>query len=507
MGAIRRCLIHGHRPERVVDMVKEMVARGAQIVSAGRTTAALRSFGIPTDEAPLLTAPESDRAETLQLLHPRIHGGLLGDWDDPDQRADLERQGVKRIDLVMVDLPERPAGDRALGLDGADLGAIAVLRSAASNPRWVTALCDPADFQSVVGELDGQGEVSQALRDRLARKALQALAGLDAVVAADGPAQTGAPEAWSFQARIFEGAPVQATGSGRAGLYRISGDSSDLAELTLLSGPPLTPAVLADADWVDALLEGVAGKAVAIVHNGCPCGFALAGEGGVLEDAFARARSTDPRGAFGGVVGFNREVDPATASVLADAYLEAVLAPDFSAEARAQLGRTRTRLLRVAGGGQPSPICRSTRWGVLLDWPAGGPSEASLRTLSQRAPGDEELSALRLAWHLAIRLSPVAVVIAAPDQLLAAGVGQASWLDAARLASWKVPAGSHVLAAASAEPIRFADDLNRLAEVGVTAVAFGAGSPREAEVTQRADGLSMAVQVEQIEADQDRPPR
>ena len=59
-----------------------------------------------------------------------------------------------------------------------------------------------------------------------------------------------------------------------------------------------------------------------------------------------------------------------------------------------------------------------------------------------------------------------------------------------------------VMNARSEGPLNDAAEAIRQAHgVGVTAVAFGAGSPRETEVTERADGLSMAVQVEQTEAD------
>ncbi len=71
--------------------------------------------------------------------------------------------------------------------------------------------------------------------------------------------------------------------------------------------------------------------AVVIKHNN-PCGAAMHNE---LSQAMRRAWDGDPVSAFGSVLGLNREMDAATAEVLAepDRFVEAIIAPGFSAEA------------------------------------------------------------------------------------------------------------------------------------------------------------------------------
>ena len=56
-------------------------------------------------------------------------------------------------------------------------------------------------------------------------------------------------------------------------------------------------------------------------------------------EAFQRAWDGDPLSAFGGILGFNREVDEATASrIVADKrFVECAIAPDFSPAALAIL--------------------------------------------------------------------------------------------------------------------------------------------------------------------------
>ncbi len=119
------------------------------------------------------------------MLHPRIHGGLLGDWSDREQREELERQGVKRIDMVVVELPDLlQAGESGPGLqDRFEVGGAAVLRSAARNPEWVTAICDLSDFPAVTRDMDSRsGRVGDEIRKRLAIKALLKRDDIDGVV-------------------------------------------------------------------------------------------------------------------------------------------------------------------------------------------------------------------------------------------------------------------------------------------------------------------------------------
>src|SRR5207245_5097868 len=70
--------------------------------------------------------------------------------------------------------------------------------------------------------------------------------------------------------------------------------------------------------------------AVVIKHNN-PCGAAV---GAALEEAFRKAYEGDPLSAYGGVLGFNRDVDEATARQVTEPnrFVECVIAPGFSKE-------------------------------------------------------------------------------------------------------------------------------------------------------------------------------
>ena len=54
------------------------------------------------------------------------------------------------------------------------------------------------------------------------------------------------------------------------------------------------------------------------------------GLGKNIKEAYLRAVTTDPVSYFGGIVGFNREVDTDTAKELVQPFLECIIAPSFS---------------------------------------------------------------------------------------------------------------------------------------------------------------------------------
>src|SRR6185437_985445 len=81
---------------------------------------------------------------------------------------------------------------------------------------------------------------------------------------------------------------------------------------------------------LDAALSAVASfkvpAAVVIKHTN-PCGLAC---GGTLVESYRRAHAGDPISAYGGILGFNREVDEATARELSQIFYEAIIAPSYS---------------------------------------------------------------------------------------------------------------------------------------------------------------------------------
>jgi phosphoribosylaminoimidazolecarboxamide formyltransferase/IMP cyclohydrolase len=471
----------------VADPAKEMIARGAEVVAPAKMANALSEMGLPVVELPLISKADFLAQQDIQLLDSRIHAGLVGDWEAEDRRQELELQGIKRIDFVLVELPRV----EQVGNDLKDLllGPGAILRSAIRSHHRVILLSDLDDFPAILQELDESGRVTLENRKRLARKALAMLCRLDALLLERSQKTPSLPRTFSMQV-VRDELPVGS--SGLVGLYHYPESAS---QVELIAGHDLTPEVLRDADRAWSLATLFEKPCVVICRNDGLCGFAQE-ELSAYDRVFAKARSLDPRGSFGGVAAFNSEVGAGCAKELAVAFLEAVLAPSFHVEVQALLGRSRTRLIQVKPGEFAKHSCSSLGFGFLLDWSLSrNQTSETIRTISLRQADPGQEAGLALAWRLACGLRPVSVVLADRSSLLSAGSGQTSFRDGARLAMMKMPVGCEQVQAACGSPIRFADDMNLLAEGHVAAVIQPVGSRRQTDVLARANELGMVMQV------------
>ena len=87
------------------------------------------------------------------------------------------------------------------------------------------------------------------------------------------------------------------------------------------------------------------GAACVIVKHANPCGVALGADAAA---AYAKAFKTDPTSAFGGIIAFNATVDAAAAQAVAKQFVEVLIAPAYTAEARAVLAaKANTRVLEI----------------------------------------------------------------------------------------------------------------------------------------------------------------
>src|SRR5262249_53281933 len=125
----------------------------------------------------------------VKTLHPKIHGGLLG-RPTPEHQAEMAAHGIENIDLVVVNLyPFRETVARAdvtlaEAIENIDIGGPSMIRSAAKNHERVAVVVEPEDSAAIIAEMDAHdGEISQSLRGKLARKAFAYTASYDGAIA------------------------------------------------------------------------------------------------------------------------------------------------------------------------------------------------------------------------------------------------------------------------------------------------------------------------------------
>jgi phosphoribosylaminoimidazolecarboxamide formyltransferase / IMP cyclohydrolase len=175
-----------HNKTGIVDFAKGLTALGWTLLASGGTAKLLRDNNLPVTEVADYTGSPEILGGRVKTLHPAIHGGLLARPTDEDHQQLLDL-GWDYIDLVAVNLYPFEATiaksnvTYAEVIENIDIGGVTLIRAGAKNHERVTLVCDPADYASVLGELQ-KGEVSFEQRKAMAVKGFQATAHYDAMI-------------------------------------------------------------------------------------------------------------------------------------------------------------------------------------------------------------------------------------------------------------------------------------------------------------------------------------
>ncbi|HAM53129.1 MAG TPA: hypothetical protein DCP92_21435 [Nitrospiraceae bacterium] len=187
---IKRALISVSNKRGVVDFARTLSAMGIEILSTGGTAKILREAGIPVIEVSDYTGFPEMLDGRLKTLHPKIHGGLLSRRSNPKDMEDMEEQGIKLIDMVVVNLYpfEETISKQTVtfeeAIENIDIGGPAMLRAASKNFQDVAVVVDPDDYSSIIAEMkSSRGDLSRERKFNLARKVFAHTARYDAVIA------------------------------------------------------------------------------------------------------------------------------------------------------------------------------------------------------------------------------------------------------------------------------------------------------------------------------------
>ncbi len=187
---IKRALISVSDKKGVVDFAKELSGMGIEILSTGGTAKALRDAGVPVIEVSEYTGFPEMLDGRLKTLHPKIHGGLLSRRSNPKDMEDIQKHGIKTIDMVVVNLypfeatTSKPNVTFDEAIENIDIGGPTMLRASAKNFQDVAVVVDPDDYVKVIGEIRAaKGELSKETKLNLARKVFAHTARYDTLIA------------------------------------------------------------------------------------------------------------------------------------------------------------------------------------------------------------------------------------------------------------------------------------------------------------------------------------
>src|SRR5881296_4268168 len=162
-----------------------------KMLGSGGTAEAVRKLGLKVVDVSEYTRVSEMPGGLVKTLHPKIHGGILGDWKDPMQRKYLEANGIEPLDFVVVNLypfqevVKADPQNLRNAVDNIDIGGVALIRAAGKGAllnHRVVPVTSPVQYESVVAELERKGCVGNELRQRLAREAFVLTADYDRAI-------------------------------------------------------------------------------------------------------------------------------------------------------------------------------------------------------------------------------------------------------------------------------------------------------------------------------------
>ena len=496
--SVKTALISVSNKENIIELGKGLDGLGIEIISTGGTAKALRDVGITVTNVSDYTGFPEIMGGRVKTINPLVGGGILGLRDK--HAEDAEAHNIKWIDLVVCNLYpfaetiQKPDVTLDIALEKIDIGGPTMIRSAAKNVGWVGVVVDPADYDSVLNELQEHGGLTFDTRKRLSAKAYGHTTKYDTLIHNYLKSEPLSDD-FSLTFEKYYDLRYGENPHQQAAAYKAPiATGSNILNAVIHQGKKLSYNNIMDADGaLDCVKEFDEPVCVVVKHTN-PCGVAT---GEDITDCFHRAFNADSLSAFGGIVALNRTCTTDIAEALRKIFIEIVLAPDFEAGALELFAKKKN--LRVLEIGQlesrdPRLEYKYVDGGLLVqETDVKTIVLDDLTTVTKVKPSDKNMVDMLFGWKVLKHVKSNAILTAKDNTTLGIGPGQVSRVDAVEIAVRK--SGDYldgsILASDAFFPFR--DSIDQIAETGIKAVIQPGGSIRDEEVIEACDEHGIAM--------------
>ena len=500
----KRALISVSDKTGIVELAKEIVKAGYEIISTGGTAIALQNAGIDVIGISDITGFPECLDGRVKTLHPNVHAGLLAMRSNAEHMEQLEKLNINTIDMVVVNLYPfkqtimKPNVDLQTCIENIDIGGPTMLRSAAKNYQDVTVLVDPSDYAKVLEELNNGG-VTLDTKFYLMYKVYQNTAVYDTMISTFLREKLNIkfPEIVSYAYEKVQDMRYGENPNQSAVFYKeclpVAGS---LAEAKQLHGKELSYNNINDTNGALDLLREYSEPTIVAVKHANPCGVATAKD---ISTAFANAYASDPVSIFGGIIASNREIDKATAEQISKIFIEIVIAPSFTAEALEILSAKKNiRLLALDSINAPiastSYDMKKVLGGLLVqDYDTLVIDDSKCNVVTKKQPTAQELEDMKFAMKVVKHTKSNAIVVAKDNTTLGVGAGQVNriWATKQAIEHSLTETKGAVLASDAFFP--FSDCVEEAYKAGITAIIQPGGSVRDQESIDACDKYGIAM--------------
>jgi phosphoribosylaminoimidazolecarboxamide formyltransferase / IMP cyclohydrolase len=499
---MRRALISVYDKTGLDEFAAGLAELSVELVASGGTAAFISELGLAVTPVDEITDVPELLGGRVKTLHPRIHAAILARRDLEEDLEALADHDIDPFDLVCVNLypfaqvAAKKDTREEEAVEMIDIGGPAMLRAAAKNFVHVAPVCSRARYGPVLEELRLDGDLSAQTRRELAAEAFAHTAAYEASIAGWFADRETFPPRLILSLEKDRDLPYGENPHQRAAYYpEVGARRHLLSRVEQLSGKELSFNNLADLDAARTVLREFELPTCAIVKHTNPCGVGVAAD---LVEAYAKAHASDPVSAYGGVVAVNRRVDPPLAQLLAEQFVEVLIAPEYTADAVSILvQKPATRILEDRERRRTSPGERDYRrvlGGLLVQDADAEVDDREGAEVVAGKPDEANWGDLLFAWRVCKHVLSNAIVIAKDLQTIGIGAGQMSRVEAVRLALEKAREHDHSLdgaVLASDAFFPFPDGPELALEAGIRAIIQPGGSKRDEDVitaVERAGG-------------------
>ena len=188
--SIKTAILSVYDKAGIVEFAQGLRRLGIEMLSTGGTAKMLRENAISVQDIADYTGFPEILDGRVKSLHPKIHAGLLYRRDIQADRDTVKKLGIRKIDMVVVNLyPFEKVTSRPIelgeALENIDIGGPTMIRSAAKNYQSVAVVTDPHDYPELLSELqNSECQLSERTRFDLMLKAFQRTAAYDTAISA-----------------------------------------------------------------------------------------------------------------------------------------------------------------------------------------------------------------------------------------------------------------------------------------------------------------------------------
>ncbi|AKV67240.1 MULTISPECIES: bifunctional phosphoribosylaminoimidazolecarboxamide formyltransferase/IMP cyclohydrolase [Microcystis] len=487
----------------IVDFARQLTEEfDFEIISSGGTAKTLQSEGIPVIKVGEYTGSPEILGGRVKTLHPRIHGGILARRDWQSDLAEMEANQIRPFDLVVVNLYPfeqtiaNPDVTTAQAIEQIDIGGPAMLRASAKNFAHLTVISNPKYYEQYLSQLrQNNGEISLEFRQKMAGETFALTNAYDGAIASYFASLNGETTRFNLAGNALQTLRYGENPHQSATWYGSGTMAQGWGKATLLQGKELSYNNLVDLEAARRLIVefGREEPAAAILKHTNPCGVAI---GGSLVEAYAKAFHADAISAFGGIVALNQAIDEATAKELTKTFLECVVAPDCSPEARdilAKKSKVRILLLPDLSRGEKQTV-KVIAGGFLVqaaDDVVETPDE--WRVVTEKQPTPAQLAELLFAWKVSKHVKSNAIVVTKNQTTLGVGAGQMNRVGSVKIALEQAGEAAKGGYLASDGFFPFDDSVRTAAQFGIEAIVQPGGSLKDQDSINAANELGLIM--------------